>query len=192
MANFVAFDTLSSGRGLRAARALKPGEEVFRELPAACAWSRPDGNDFADVIDMLSQIILASISTRYRKPFAALLSHEEVLGEKDPALLKEVADHATPAVRRNIAESDPACACLVTKAAVITAYCKHLVNSMSVVNGETFAQRGTALYPGAWEIHLYSASYEHVVHPLSTPAAPDAWLTLCMLLHLLAQNMQRC
>ena len=159
------FSTPSAGRGLRATCALKPGTEVLRERPAACAWSC--GDDMAECIDMLAQIIIAGATEQHREPLRALLSEETRLREKDASLLEEVGKHATPAVQRAILTSDREGAEQVTPSdmsaeSVVTAYCKHLINSMGVLDSQTFARRGMALYP-------------HAAALLNHSNAPNCW-----------------
>ena len=91
--SFEPFVTPSAGRGLRATRVIKAGEEVLNEAPVACVWSST-ADDTAECIDMLAQIIMAGATARFGEPMAALLSEEELTRQKDPSLLAEVAQHA--------------------------------------------------------------------------------------------------
>lgn len=145
---FRAFTDPVRGRGLIAARAIYPGEEVLREKPAALVLGGDDSSEFEEIHEMVAQMLLCSRTAELKESIAQLCSFVKLQRERDPSLLAEVARHATPAVRALVkARAGAAAAKTVDSEVVVLMYCKHLLNSMIVLDPETLETIGTALYP---------------------------------------------
>ena len=67
-------------------------------------------------------------------------------GKTAPALLDDVATHATPKVREIVDARDTGSE-LPDAANVVELYCKHLLNSMAILSAETFAPVGMGCFP---------------------------------------------
>jgi len=135
------------GRALVASRGIRPGEEVLREQPAAFVAS--SDNNAEDCHRMLAKIIHAASLDRYRQPIADLVCMQERFRAADPDMLRELSASATPAVAALLARWHGAeAAASVTEQAVIDAFCKHALNSMTVLTPESCSREvGMALYP---------------------------------------------
>jgi tetratricopeptide (TPR) repeat protein len=134
------------GRALLAAVAIRAGEEVLREAPAAVVHN--SGSNVSDCTHMLAYILIAATTDRHRRPIAELVHLEPEMERKDPALMDELTRVATPAVVAIVAEAAGAdAAAAVDAAAVKLAYCKHLLNSMTIINPVDHAEVGMAMYP---------------------------------------------
>ena len=98
---------------------------------------------------MLAKIIHAASSDRYRQPIADLACMQERFRASDPGMLQELAVAGTPAVASLLARwYGKEAAARVSEQAVIDAFCKHALNSMTVVTPESCSREvGMALYP---------------------------------------------
>jgi hypothetical protein len=135
------------GRALVAARSIRPGEEVLREEPAAMVLSTEDNVD--DCHRMLARIVYAGSTERYRQPIADLVCMQDRFHAADPVMLQQLARTGTPAVRSLIeARHGQDAAGCVSEEAVVSAFCKHALNSMTVLTPESCSREvGMALYP---------------------------------------------
>ena len=180
---FEPFSDPTRGRGLRASRDIRAGEIVLRESAAAIVLGSGD-----DVVHrMLSSILLAD--TQSQVAISALVGHKERF---DPSLLIEVARTATPAVRSLVEmQCGREAAAAITEAAVVNAYCKHCINSMSILDPESLVGVGMGLYPqhGALLNHSHDANcwtfFEEETHVLAlralAPIARGSELTIAYL-----------
>ena len=135
------------GRALVALRAIRPGEEVLREKPAAMVYNTD--NNVEDCHCMLARIVIAGTQQEYRQPIADLVCMKDQFLAADAGMIQQLARTGTPAVRSLIEASHgtEAAGC-VTEDAVVSAFCKHALNSMTVVTPESCSREvGMALYP---------------------------------------------
>ena len=131
---FEAFVHPTRGRGLRATREILPGEEVFRDEPTAIVLGAKveDASATHECHSLLAQIIAASD----RPEVAALVHFTERQRAASPEVFSELDRDAAPEVRRLVAlQCGEAVAAKVDRAAVRVAYCKHLLNSMTILSG---------------------------------------------------------
>ena len=143
------FHSTGRGRGLEANRAFRAGEEVLREFPTAQVLGAEleSASATAECHDMLAQLLCASASRRFCRPVGELVSLIERHKELDAPLLDEVATKALPAVRRLVEEMAGAAPALALDAEALTCtYCKHLLNSMTILDAESLQPLGMALY----------------------------------------------
>ena len=162
---FEAFEDPVRGRGLRAVRAVKPGEIIFREKPAALVVHVADANEA--IHRMIASMLLAVGDSK--ADIEGLVSHESKF---DAQLLADVARSATPAVKAIMEKSVNGSSCNVTEAVVTDAYCKHCINSMSVIDAQSLVTIGMGIYPrhGAMLNHADDANcwtfFEEQTHEL--------------------------
>jgi hypothetical protein len=135
------------GRALVASRPIRPGEEVLREFPAAMVYS--SGDNAEDCHKILAQIVHASNTDQYRHAIAELVCMQDCFEAADAEMLQQLADKGTPAVASLVASwHGQEASSLVNKEAVIEVFCKHALNSMTVVPSEGLSREvGMALYP---------------------------------------------
>ena len=132
--SFELFDHPTRGRGLRATRAIMPGEVVFREEPTAIVLGANVEHAAAthECHSLVAQLIAASD----RPEVAALVHFAERQRAAAPEMFRELERDATPEVRRLVAQQlGQAAGAKVDAAAVRVAYCKHLLNSMTILTG---------------------------------------------------------
>ena len=135
---FEAFVHPTRGRGLRATRTIMPGEEIFREEPTAIVLGAKveDASATHECHSLLAQIIAASD----RPEVAALVHFTERQRAASPEVFAELDRDAAPEVRRLVAlQCGEAVAAKVDRAAVRVVYCKHLLNSMTILSGASLA-----------------------------------------------------
>ena len=144
---FVHAELPGRGRALVATRDIRAGEEVLREAPAAFVAS--GGSSADDCHEILAQIMIASEQERFREPIAQLVCLRERFIEIDSAMLRQVARTATPQIAALVAARCGADAAQrVGEDGVTDAFCKHALNSMTVITPEACASEvGMALYP---------------------------------------------
>lgn len=87
---------------------------------------------------MIAQLLCAATHAELCRPVGELVSLVERHRQQDASLLTEVASQALPAVRELVRRrAGAACASTVDTSAVTCAYCKHLLNSMSILDAES-------------------------------------------------------
>ena len=133
-----AFVHPTRGRGLRATRIIEPGEVVFREEPTAIVLGAnvEDASATSECHSLIAQIICASD----RPEVASLVHFVDRQRAAAPEMFRELAEDATPAVRALVMQmSGSAAADKVGEEEVAVAYCKHLLNSMTILSGASLA-----------------------------------------------------
>lgn len=135
------------GRALVALRAIRPGEEVLREKPAAMVYNTD--NNVEDCHSMLARILIASTTEEYRQPIADLVCMKDRFLAADPDMMNQLARTGTSAVRSLIqASHGKEAASCVTADDVESVFCKHALNSMTILTPESCSREvGMALYP---------------------------------------------
>jgi hypothetical protein len=89
------------GRALVATRAIKPGQEVLREKPAAMVLITD--NSVEDVHRMLAHIVQAAASVRFAKAIAELVCMQERFQAADAEMLHQLKTTGSTAVASLIA-----------------------------------------------------------------------------------------
>ena len=102
---FHCFTTEGRGRGLAASRTINPGEEILREEPTALVLFQ-NGSKTAtgaaaseECHELLAQLLVASEHPELREDCARLVSSVDMFRARDPVLIEQVSQLATPRVR---------------------------------------------------------------------------------------------
>ena len=187
------FDDDAKGRGLRVTQDVAAGSELFREQPTAmCLGDQITSSAAAaECHAMVTQIIEASWMEEHAHSVSNLMSCVDARRQQEPGLLEGVAQHATPAVICLMSsERTERRATAVTEDVVVEAYCKHLLNSMTILDGSNLQPVGMGLYahrgallnhdssPNCWTLFERSETegqpiYNLVVRSLTRIASGD-------------------
>lgn len=136
------------GRGLRATRRICAGEAIFRESPVALVLYADTPDDNKTIHRMIAGIIIASRKPDLAECMSQLVTHHEEMQKRDPLVLNEVAANAVPAVQKLVEQhAGSAAASMVDAVAVVDAFCKHVLNSMTITEAQSLAPAGMGLYP---------------------------------------------
>eukprot|EP01050_Picozoa_sp_SAG11_P018313 SAG11_NODE_2748_length_3012_cov_1.546859_4_plen_213_part_00 len=131
------------GRALLAIAAINAGEEVLREEPA-CFVANTDSN-IADVNEMLAQII--GLRLQGGAEIEGLVHLSDSFRSRDASLLEELV-RTGPAIARLVASRHGAeVASSVDEDMLVGAFCRHMLNSMTIIDPKSMAEVGMGLYP---------------------------------------------
>ena len=150
---FHCFTTEGRGRGLAASRTINPGEEILREEPTALVLFQ-NGSKTAtgaaaseECHELLAQLLVASEHPELREDCARLVSSVDMFRARDPVLIEQVSQLATPRVRELLkARGEHQLLDTLGPQRVVEAFCKHLLNGMAITCDESLQSLGMALF----------------------------------------------